>query len=128
MTYHIDPRPSWVRERTYELQVTGMRYADAREQAEAEADEKFGADQQLPPPEPGSRTNAPSWQSPDMTQPDLKRHSVTLATGDIVYYDSPMVVVVEGGALKIYEAGRRETVIWYSPSAWTSMDVQPLNG
>jgi hypothetical protein len=39
----IDPRPSWVRQRTYELHH-GMSYADARRQAEAEADDNFGGD------------------------------------------------------------------------------------
>jgi hypothetical protein len=62
-----------------------------------------------------------------VTQPTLLRHSVLMANGDIHNYDSPMIVLVEGGALKIYEAGRRDTVVWYSPSAWTSMDVKPLN-
>ncbi|AGB25541.1 hypothetical protein Mycsm_05349 [Mycobacterium sp. JS623] len=48
MTDHIfDPRPGWLRRRTFELQETGMRYADAREQAEAEADDKFAALRQL---------------------------------------------------------------------------------
>lgn len=41
MTGHIDPRPGWVRQRTYELQKSGLRYADARVQAEAEADVEF---------------------------------------------------------------------------------------
>jgi hypothetical protein len=63
-----------------------------------------------------------------MTRPVLKRYSVHLATGDILEIDSPAIVVVEGGALKIYEAGHRDTEVWYSPAAWTSMDVQPLNG
>ena len=44
MTEHIDPRPEWVRERTYELHQSGMSYDAARKQAEAEADEKFGAE------------------------------------------------------------------------------------
>lgn len=41
MTEHIDPRPGWVRQRTYELQKSGLRYSDARAQAEAEADAEF---------------------------------------------------------------------------------------
>jgi hypothetical protein len=41
MSGPVDPRPSWVRQRTYELQQTGMSYADAREQAETEADDRF---------------------------------------------------------------------------------------
>jgi hypothetical protein len=41
----LDPRPSWVRQRTYELQLTGMRWIDARKQAEAEAAEKFDAEE-----------------------------------------------------------------------------------
>lgn len=44
MTEHIDPRPGWVRQRTYELQKTGLSYADAREQADTEADAKFGVE------------------------------------------------------------------------------------
>lgn len=44
MTEHIDPRPGWVRHRIYELQTAGLSYADAREQAEAEADAKFAAE------------------------------------------------------------------------------------
>jgi hypothetical protein len=44
----LDPRPSWVRQRTYELQLTGMRWVAAREQAEAEADDKFGAEDNDP--------------------------------------------------------------------------------
>jgi hypothetical protein len=39
MTEHIDPRPGWIRQRTYELQKSGMRYSDARAQAEAEYDD-----------------------------------------------------------------------------------------
>jgi hypothetical protein len=120
----LDPRPGWIRERTYVLHKSGLSYDAAREQAEA--DVEFGTDQQLPPPEPGSRINPPPWQAPDMTQPDLKRYSVTLATGDIVNYDSPVIVAVEGGALKVYEASRQDKVLWWSPSAWTSMGVQPL--
>jgi hypothetical protein len=46
MTY-IDPRPSWIRERTYELHQ-GMRWIEARTQAEAEADEKFGTEDNGP--------------------------------------------------------------------------------
>jgi hypothetical protein len=41
MTEHIDPRPGWVRQRTYELQGTGLSYDAAREQAEDEADDRF---------------------------------------------------------------------------------------
>jgi hypothetical protein len=43
MTDTFDPRPGWVRRRTHELQTTGLSYAVAREQAETEAEEKFGA-------------------------------------------------------------------------------------
>jgi len=41
MTGPVDPRPGWVRQRTYELQQTGMSYAAAREQAETEAEDRF---------------------------------------------------------------------------------------
>jgi hypothetical protein len=44
MTHYIDPRPGWVRQRTYELQKTGLSYAVAREQAETEADDKFATE------------------------------------------------------------------------------------
>lgn len=40
----VDPRPGWVRERTYELHEGGLSYDEARTQAEAEADDKFGAE------------------------------------------------------------------------------------
>jgi len=42
MTHDIDPRPGWVRDRTYELHKSGLRWIDARTQAETEADDKFG--------------------------------------------------------------------------------------
>jgi hypothetical protein len=41
MTDHIDPRPGWIRQRTYELQQTGLKYSTARTQAEADADDRF---------------------------------------------------------------------------------------
>lgn len=41
MTGPVDPRPGWIRQRTYELHKT-LSYDDARQQAEAEAEEKFG--------------------------------------------------------------------------------------
>lgn len=41
MTEHLDARGGWVRQRTFELQQTGMRYAAAHTQAEAEADQEF---------------------------------------------------------------------------------------
>lgn len=41
MTDHIDPRPAWVRERTYELHKSGLSYDAALTQAEAEADTEF---------------------------------------------------------------------------------------
>jgi len=44
MTEHIDPRPGWITDRTYELHESGLSYDAARKQAEAEADEKFGAE------------------------------------------------------------------------------------
>lgn len=44
MTEHLDPRASWIRQRIYELQKTGLSYAVASEQAEAEAVDKFNAD------------------------------------------------------------------------------------
>jgi len=44
MTHHIDPRPGWVRQRTYELHKSGMSWENAHNQAEQEADEKFGLD------------------------------------------------------------------------------------
>lgn len=37
----VDPRPGWVRQRTYELQQTGLSYDAARRQADAEADAEF---------------------------------------------------------------------------------------
>lgn len=40
----VDPRPGWIRDRTYELQGTGLSYTAARDQAESEADDKFGAE------------------------------------------------------------------------------------
>jgi hypothetical protein len=42
----IDPRPSWVRQRTYELHQSGLRWIDAREKADAEADDKFGTEEE----------------------------------------------------------------------------------
>jgi hypothetical protein len=45
MTGHIDPRPGWVRQRTYELQKSGLSYDAAHKQAEAEADDKFGSEE-----------------------------------------------------------------------------------
>jgi hypothetical protein len=45
MTHYIDPRPGWIRDRTYELHNSGLRWIDAREQADAEADDKFGAEE-----------------------------------------------------------------------------------
>lgn len=45
MTDHIDPRPAWVRQRTFELQQSGLSYADARTQAESEAADKFDEDE-----------------------------------------------------------------------------------
>lgn len=41
MTDHLDPRSSWIRQRIYELQQSGMKYSAARAQAEAEADVEF---------------------------------------------------------------------------------------
>jgi hypothetical protein len=38
----VDPRPGWVRQRTRELHGSGMKWVEAREQAEAEAEDKFG--------------------------------------------------------------------------------------
>jgi hypothetical protein len=43
MTDHIDPRPGWIRERTYVLHKSGLRWIDARKQAEA--DDKFGTEE-----------------------------------------------------------------------------------
>jgi hypothetical protein len=48
MTGPIDPRPGWVRQRIYELQTSGLSYDAAREQAEAEADDKFGTEKNGP--------------------------------------------------------------------------------
>lgn len=45
MTGNIDPRPGWVRQRTFELQKAGLSYAAAHKQAEAEADEKFASEE-----------------------------------------------------------------------------------
>jgi hypothetical protein len=42
MTGPIDPRPGWIRQRTYELHQSGLRWIDARRQAETEADERLG--------------------------------------------------------------------------------------
>jgi hypothetical protein len=39
-----DPRPGWIRQRTYELHESGMSYDEARKQAEAEAAEEFAED------------------------------------------------------------------------------------
>jgi hypothetical protein len=44
MTNYIDPRPSWVRQRTYELHKSGLSWIAARKQAESEADDKVGGD------------------------------------------------------------------------------------
>jgi hypothetical protein len=44
MTDHIDPRPGWIRERTYELHKSGSSWTDARKRADTEADDKFGGD------------------------------------------------------------------------------------
>lgn len=41
----VDPRPGWVRQRTYELQKTGLSYDAAHRQAESEADDKFDAEE-----------------------------------------------------------------------------------
>lgn len=41
MSGPVDPRPGWIRQRTYELQQTGLSYAVAREQAETEAADEF---------------------------------------------------------------------------------------
>jgi hypothetical protein len=38
MTHYLDPRPGWVRDRTYELHKSGLTYDAARKQAEAEFD------------------------------------------------------------------------------------------
>lgn len=45
MTEHLDPRASWIRQRIYELQKSGLSYADAREQADAEAVDKFDSEE-----------------------------------------------------------------------------------
>ena len=45
MTEHIDPRPGWITDRTYELHESGLSYDEARKQAETEADDKFGAEE-----------------------------------------------------------------------------------
>jgi hypothetical protein len=44
MSNPIDPRPGWVRQRTFELQKSGLSYDAAHRQAESEADDKFGAE------------------------------------------------------------------------------------
>lgn len=44
MTENLDPRPRWIRHRTRELHQSGLRWIDARKQAEAEADDKFAED------------------------------------------------------------------------------------
>lgn len=62
-----------------------------------------------------------------MTHPVLNRYKVHLATGDTLDIASPVIVAVEGGALKIFDAAGHK-VVWYSPSAWTSMDIEPDNG
>jgi hypothetical protein len=38
-------QPGWIRDRTYELHQTDVSYDAARRQAEAEADDKFGAEE-----------------------------------------------------------------------------------
>lgn len=38
----IDPRSSWIRQRIYELQQSGLNYDASRSQAETEAQAKFG--------------------------------------------------------------------------------------
>lgn len=40
-----DPRPGWVRQRTRELHQSGLGWIQARKQAETEADDKFGAEE-----------------------------------------------------------------------------------
>ena len=45
MTGHIDPRPGGVRHSTYEQHQSGLSYAAARGQAEAEAESEFGAEE-----------------------------------------------------------------------------------
>lgn len=44
MSDSLDPRPGWVRQRTRELHRSGLKWTDARKQAEAEADDKFDTD------------------------------------------------------------------------------------
>jgi hypothetical protein len=41
MTEHLDARGNWVRQRTFELQQSGLSYDDAHTRAEAEADVEF---------------------------------------------------------------------------------------
>jgi hypothetical protein len=40
-----DPRPGWVRQRTRELHQSGLGWIAARKQAEAEAGDKFGSEE-----------------------------------------------------------------------------------
>jgi hypothetical protein len=44
MTHYFDP-PGWITDRTYELHKGGLSYDADRKQAEAEADDKFGAEE-----------------------------------------------------------------------------------
>ncbi|MCW2689881.1 MAG: hypothetical protein JWR37_4771 [Mycobacterium sp.] len=46
MAHYIDPRPGWIRERTYELHKSGLNWIGARKQAETEADDKFGTEEE----------------------------------------------------------------------------------
>jgi hypothetical protein len=48
MTHYSDPRSGWLRERTYELQQTGLSYADARSRAVSEAEAEFGPEENGP--------------------------------------------------------------------------------
>jgi hypothetical protein len=48
MTGPVDPRPGWIRQRTYELHKSGLSWIGAHEQAEAEAEDKFGTEENGP--------------------------------------------------------------------------------
>jgi hypothetical protein len=44
MTEHLDHRGNWIRQRTFELQQSGLSYDAAHTQAEAEADAELSED------------------------------------------------------------------------------------
>jgi hypothetical protein len=61
VTHYIDPRPGWITDRTFELHSSGLSYDAARRQAEGEADEKFGVEDNGEDGTPTSLDPRPSW-------------------------------------------------------------------